>query len=125
MDRFFRWIVRSLFAPVSGNAGAIASTLGFFLAFLPLESFSIPLLFVCSLLLRLNIIALFLGTLITVFIPYIHELPFMDFGPFEEYWFISSLKTKIVTSESIASGVFGGLVGLVCYFSSTGFITWV
>lgn len=116
MDRFFRWIVRSLFAPVSGNAGAIASTLGFFLAFLPLESFSIPLLFVCSLLLRLNIIALFLGTLITVFIPYIHELPFMDFGPFEEYWFISSLKTKIVTSESIASGVFGGLVGLVCYF---------
>ncbi|MCM3401271.1 polysaccharide deacetylase family protein [Cytobacillus oceanisediminis] len=116
MDRFFRWIVRSLFAPVSGNAGAIASTLGFFLAFLPLESFSIPLLFVCSLLLRLNIIALFLGTLITVFIPYIHELPFMDFGPFEEYWFISSLKTKIVTSESIASGVLGGLVGLVCYF---------
>nr|WP_254178475.1 polysaccharide deacetylase family protein [Cytobacillus oceanisediminis] len=116
VDRFFRWIVTSLFAPVSGNAGAIASTIGFFLAFLPLEGFSIPLLFVCSLLLRLNIIALFLGTLITVFIPYIHELPLMDFGPFEDYWFISSLKSNILTSESVASGVFGGLVGLVCYF---------
>ncbi|RBP95969.1 cellulose synthase/poly-beta-1,6-N-acetylglucosamine synthase-like glycosyltransferase [Cytobacillus firmus] len=116
MDRFFRWIVRALFAPVSGNAGAIASTLGFFLAFLPLDSFRIPLLFVCSLLLRLNIIALFLGTLITVFIPYIHELPYMDLGPFEDYWLISSLKSKILTSESIASGIFGGLVGLVCYF---------
>lgn len=88
----------------------------FFLAFLPLDSFRIPLLFVCSLLLRLNIIALFLGTLITVFIPYIHELPYMDFGPFEDYWLISSLKSKILTSESIASGIFGGLVGLVCYF---------
>jgi F0F1-type ATP synthase assembly protein I len=62
VNRVFRWIVRSSFAPVTGNAGAIASTLGFFLAFLPLDSLRIPLLLAFLLLLRLNIIALFLET---------------------------------------------------------------
>jgi peptidoglycan-N-acetylglucosamine deacetylase len=116
VDRFFRWIVRSLFAPVSGTAGAIASTLGFFLAFLPLDSYRIPLLFACSLFLRLNIIAMFLGTLITVFIPYIHDLPYMDFGPLEDFRLISSLKSGILSSDSVVSGILGGFVGLVCYF---------
>lgn len=116
MDRFFRWIVRSLFAPVSGTAGAMASTLGFFLAFLPLDGFRIPLLFACSLFLRLNIIAMFLGSLITVFIPYIDGLPYMDFGPLENYWLISHLKSGILSSDSVASAIVGGFVGLVCYF---------
>lgn len=116
MDLFFRWIVRSLFAPVSGTAGAIASTTGFFLAFLPLDSYKIPLLFACSLILGLNIIALFLGSLITVFIPYIDKLPYMDFGPLENFWLISSLKSGILSSDSVVSGILGGVVGLVCYF---------
>ncbi|WP_084028860.1 polysaccharide deacetylase family protein [Bacillus sp. J33] len=116
MNRVFRWVGRSLFAPVTGNTGAVASTLGFFLAFLPLDSFRIPLLIAFSLLLRLNIIALFLGTLITVFIPNMRELPAMNFGSLEDYWLFTSLKTNILSSESIVSGVFGGLVGLVCYF---------
>lgn len=119
MNRVFRWVVRSLFAPVTGNAGAVASTLGFFLAFLPLESIRIPLLpllLAFSLLFRLNIIALILGTFITVFIPNIRELPSMDFGSLEDYWLFSSLKTKILTSESVVSGALGGLIGLLCYF---------
>ncbi len=116
MDRFFRWVVRSLFAPVSGTAGAIASTMGFFLAFLPLDSYRVLLLFACSLILRLNIIALFLGSLITVFIPYIHKLPYMDFGPLDDFWLISNLKSGILSSDSVVSGILGGIVGLVCYF---------
>ncbi|WP_318505766.1 polysaccharide deacetylase family protein [Bacillus sp. T3] len=116
MNRVFRWIVRSLFAPVTGNARAIASTLGFFLAFLPLNSFRIPLLFAFSLLLRLNIIALFLGMLITIFIPNIRELPSLDLGRFEYYWLFSTLKNTLLSSKSLASGAFGGLIGLVCYF---------
>ncbi len=116
MNRIFRWIVRSLFAPVTGNAGAVASTLGFFLAFLPLDSLRIPLLLAFSLLFRLNIIALFLGTLITIFIPNIRDLPFLDLLVLEDYWLFSVLKTKIQSSQIIASGVFGGLIGLVCYF---------
>ncbi|WP_226681713.1 polysaccharide deacetylase family protein [Sutcliffiella horikoshii] len=116
MNRVFWWIVRSLFAPVRGNAGAVASTLGFFLAFLPLDSIRIPLLLAFSLLFRLNIIALFLGTLITVFIPNVSDLPLTDFGSLEDYWFVSMLKNKILTSQSLVAGVFGGFVGLVCYF---------
>jgi cellulose synthase/poly-beta-1,6-N-acetylglucosamine synthase-like glycosyltransferase/spore germination protein YaaH/peptidoglycan/xylan/chitin deacetylase (PgdA/CDA1 family) len=105
-----------LFAPVTGNAGAVASTLGFFLAFLPLDSLRIPLLLTFSLLLRLNIIALFLGTLITVFIPYIRHLPSLDLRVLEDYWLFSALITNIKSSQVIASGAFGGFVGLVCYF---------
>ncbi|MDR6125241.1 cellulose synthase/poly-beta-1,6-N-acetylglucosamine synthase-like glycosyltransferase/spore germination protein YaaH/peptidoglycan/xylan/chitin deacetylase (PgdA/CDA1 family) [Bacillus sp. SLBN-46] len=116
MNRIFRWVVKSLFAPVTGNAGAVASTLGFFLAFLPLNSFRIPLLLAFSLLFRLNIVALFLGTLITIFIPNIRDLPILDLRIFEDYWLFSALKTKIQHSQSIVSGVFGGLIGLVCYF---------
>ncbi|MEH7506029.1 polysaccharide deacetylase family protein [Neobacillus drentensis] len=116
MNRIFRWIVRSLFAPVTGNSGAVASTLGFFLGFLPLDSLRIPLLLVLSLLLRLNIIALFLGTLIPIFIPKMNHLPFLDLRLLEDYWLFSTLKTKIQLSQSIASGVLGGLIGLVCYF---------
>ncbi|SFB02037.1 MULTISPECIES: polysaccharide deacetylase family protein [unclassified Bacillus (in: firmicutes)] len=116
MNRIFRWIVRSLFAPVTGNAGAIASTLGFFLAFLPLGSLKIPLLFAVSLLLRLNIIALFLGTLITVFIPHIRHLPIQDLRLLDEFWLFSALKAKFESSQAIVSGAFGGLIGLFCYF---------
>lgn len=116
MNRVFKWIVRSLFAPLTGNAGAVASTLGFFLAFLPLDNFKIPLLFAFSLLFRLNIIALFLGTLITVFIPHIRHLPLQDLRVLEDYWLFSTLKAKFQSSQAIASGAFGGLVGLVCYF---------
>lgn len=112
MNRIFRWIMKSLFAPVTGNAGAVASTLGFFLAFLPLESLRIPLLLAFSLFFRLNIIALFLGSLITVFIPNMRELPTMDYGSLEDHWLFSLLKT----SDSFVSGAFGGLIGLVCYF---------
>ena len=116
MNQVFRWIVRSFFAPVTGSTGAIASTLGFFLAFLPLDNLRIPLLIAFSLLLRLNIIALFLGTLMTIFIPNIRQLPLLDLNIFEDYWFFSFLKMKIQSSQLIASGVFGGLIGLVCYF---------
>lgn len=116
MNRVLRWIVRSLFAPVTGNAGAVASTLGFFLAFLPLDSLRVPLLLAFSLLLRLNIIALFLGTLITVFTPNLRELPSLDFSILEDYWLFSALITKVQSSQVIASGVFGGLIGLICYF---------
>ncbi|WP_394137663.1 polysaccharide deacetylase family protein [Cytobacillus oceanisediminis] len=117
MNRVFRWVVRSLFAPVTGNKGAVASTFGFFLAFLPLDNLGIPfllafLLLAFSLLLRLNIIALFLGMLITVFIPNLRHLPLLDLRVLEDYWLFSALKT----SEAIASGAFGGLVGFVCYF---------
>ncbi len=116
MDRIFRWIVKSLFAPVTGNAGAVASTLGFFLAFLPLESLRIPLLLAFSLFFRLNIIALFLGTLITIFIPNLRHLPIQDLSFLEDYWIFSTLKNKIQSSQIITSGAFGGLIGLVCYF---------
>ncbi|MEH7156017.1 polysaccharide deacetylase family protein [Neobacillus drentensis] len=116
MNRMFRWIVRSLFAPVTGSAGAIASTLGFFLGFLPIDNLRIPLLLVLSLVLRLNIIAIFLGTLIPIFIPKMNHLPILDLSRFEDYWFISTLKSKIQLSHSIAPGILGGLIGLVCYF---------
>ncbi|TCN22584.1 polysaccharide deacetylase family protein [Mesobacillus foraminis] len=116
MNRVFRWIVRSLFAPVTGNAGAVASTLGFFLAFLPLDSLRVPLLLAFSLLFRLNIIALFLGTLITVFTPNLRELPSVDFSLLEKFGFLSALITKVQSSQIIASGVFGGFIGLLCYF---------
>ncbi|MFP5113977.1 polysaccharide deacetylase family protein [Bacillaceae bacterium C204] len=116
MNRVFRWIVRSLFAPVTGNAGAVASTLGFFLGFLPLDSLRIPLLLVLSLLLRLNIIALFLGTLIPIFIPKMSHLPILDLSRLEDYWIISTLKSKIQLSQSLAPGILGGVIGLVCYF---------
>ncbi|MEY2196318.1 polysaccharide deacetylase family protein [Neobacillus sp. BF23-41] len=116
MNRIFRWIVRSLFAPVTGNAGAVASTLGFFMGFFPLDSFRIPLLLVLSLLLRLNIIALFLGTLIPLFIPKMNHLPFLDMRLLEDYWLFSTLQSKIQLSQTMASGVLGGLIGLVCYF---------
>ncbi|MEH7377647.1 polysaccharide deacetylase family protein [Neobacillus drentensis] len=116
MNRIFRWIVRSLFAPVTGNAGAVASTLGFFMGFFPLDSFRIPLLLVLSLLLRLNIIALFLGTLIPLFIPKMNHLPFLDMRLLEDYWLFSTLQSKIQLSQTMASGILGGLIGLVCYF---------
>ncbi|MFP5106822.1 polysaccharide deacetylase family protein [Neobacillus sp. C211] len=116
MNRVFRWIVRSLFAPVTGNAGAVASTLGFFMGFFPLDSFRIPLLLVLSLLLRLNIIALFLGTLIPLFIPRMNHLPFLDMRLLEDYWLFSTLMSKIQLSQTFVSGVLGGLIGLVCYF---------
>ena len=116
MNRMFRWLVRSLFAPVTGNAGAVASTLGFFLGFLPLDNIRIPLLVVLSLLLRLNIIALFLGTLIPIFIPKMNHLPILDLSRLEDTWFISTLKSKIQLSQSIAPAILGGLIGLVCYF---------
>lgn len=117
MNRVFRWIVRSLFAPVAGNGGAVASTLGFFLGFLPLYSARIPLMLVLSLFLRFNIVALFLGTLIPIFIPYIRHLPFINLQGLEGYkWLFSTLKHKIPLSQSIATGVLGGLIGLVCYF---------
>jgi peptidoglycan-N-acetylglucosamine deacetylase len=116
MNRVFRWIVRSLFAPVTGNAGAVASTLGFFMGFFPLDSFRIPLLLVLSLLLRLNIIALFLGTLIPLFIPKMNHLPFLDMRLLEDYWLFSTLQSKIQLSQTFVSGVLGGLIGLVCYF---------
>ncbi|MEH7482101.1 polysaccharide deacetylase family protein [Neobacillus drentensis] len=116
MNRVFRWIVRSLFAPVTGNAGAVASTLGFFMGFFPLDSFRIPLLLVLSLLLRLNIIALFLGTLIPLFIPKMNHLPFLDMRLLEDYWLFSTLQSKIQLSQIMASGVLGGLIGLVCYY---------
>ncbi|MDR7239522.1 polysaccharide deacetylase family protein [Neobacillus drentensis] len=116
MNRVFRWFVRSLFAPVTGSAGAVASTLGFFLGFLPIDSIRIPILLVISLLLRLNIIALFLGTLIPIFIPKMSHLPIQDFRLLEDFWLFSNLKSNIQLQQSIVSGAFGGLIGLVCYF---------
>ncbi|MED4460705.1 glycosyltransferase [Metabacillus fastidiosus] len=116
MNLIFRWIVRSLFAPVTGSTGAVASTLGFFLAFLPLDNLRIPLLLAFSLFLRLNIIALFLGMLITIFIPNIRDLPVSDLQFMKDYWPFSALKMNIQSSQSIVSAVFGGLIGLVCYF---------
>lgn len=107
-------MIRSLFAPVTGNAGAIASTLGFFLSFLPLHSLLIPLLLVLSLLLRLNIVALFLGTLITIFIPNLRHLPLLDLEAWKENWLFSSMNIQL--SQSITAGILGGLIGLVCYF---------
>ncbi|MDR7002096.1 polysaccharide deacetylase family protein [Neobacillus niacini] len=119
MNRIFRWMVRSLFAPVTGSGGAVASTLGFFLGFLPLYSARIPLLLAVSLLFRLNIIALFFGTLITIFIPMVRHLPFLNLEAWEGYmneWLSSTLKTKIQVSQSITTGILGGLIGLVCFF---------
>ncbi|MEH7304049.1 polysaccharide deacetylase family protein [Neobacillus drentensis] len=116
MNRVFRWIVRSLFSPVTGSSGAVASTLGFFLGFLPLDSVRLPLLLVLSLLLRLNIIALFLGTLIPIFIPKMNHLPVLDLSRLEDFWFISTLKSKIHLSQTTASAALGGFIGLVCYF---------
>ena len=115
MNRVVRWVIRSLFAPVTGYAGAVASTLGFFLAFLPLHSLQIPLLFAFSLLLRLNIIALFLGMLITTFIPNIRDLPVLDLRFLEDFGLFPELLTNVQLSPSIVAGIFGGLIGLVCY----------
>ncbi|CRK80795.1 DUF2062 domain-containing protein [Neobacillus massiliamazoniensis] len=125
MNRVFRWIVRSWFAPVTGSGGAVASSLGFFLSFLPLYSLRIPLLLVLSLLFRLNIVALFLGTLIPIFIPMIRHLPFLNLHVLEEHfptlasmnsWLFSTINHKMHFSPSIAIGILGGGIGLVCYF---------
>ncbi|MCM3588388.1 polysaccharide deacetylase family protein [Mesobacillus maritimus] len=116
MNKVFRWIVRSFFAPVTGNAGAIASTLGFFLAFLPLDSLRMPLLIGVSLLLKLNIIALFLGTLITVFVPNMSQLPTFDYSFLKEYEILPGLITFIQSSPEIGPAIFGGFIGLICYF---------
>jgi cellulose synthase/poly-beta-1,6-N-acetylglucosamine synthase-like glycosyltransferase/peptidoglycan/xylan/chitin deacetylase (PgdA/CDA1 family)/spore germination protein YaaH len=113
-----------LFAPVTGYRGAIASSLGFFLGFLPLYSARIPLMLVFSLLFRLNIIALFLGTLIPIFIPFIRQLPFLHLHAVEGTFFklvnhfriFTALQHKRQFSQSFASGALGGLIGLVCYF---------
>lgn len=119
MNRIFRWMVRSLFAPVTGSGGAVASTLGFFLGFIPLYSARIPLMLAFSLIFRLNIIALFFGTLITIFIPMVRHLPFLNLEAMEGYmndWLSSTLKTKIQLTQSITTGIFGGLIGLSCFF---------
>jgi cellulose synthase/poly-beta-1,6-N-acetylglucosamine synthase-like glycosyltransferase/peptidoglycan/xylan/chitin deacetylase (PgdA/CDA1 family)/spore germination protein YaaH len=117
-------LVLSLFAPVTGYRGAIASTIGFFLGFLPLYSARIPFMIAFSLLFRLNIVALFLGTLIPIFIPYIRHLPFLNLRVLEEsfikmashFSLFTSLKHKMEFSQNIASGFLGGFIGLVCYF---------
>nr|WP_156319884.1 polysaccharide deacetylase family protein [Bacillus sp. FJAT-18017] len=119
MDRIFRWIIRSLFAPVTGSTGAVASTLGFFLAFLPLDRFNIPLivlLLAVSLVFRLNFIALFLGTLITFFVPHIRQLPLLDLPVLEDIQVISNLKARFEASPAAASGIVGGFVGLITYY---------
>jgi peptidoglycan-N-acetylglucosamine deacetylase len=125
MNRVFKWLIQSLFAPVTGTSGAVASSLGFFLSFLPVHSLRIPLLLVLSLVLRLNIIALFLGTLIPIFTPIIRHLPFMNLRVLEGYiqipasfndWLSSIIGHKIQLSQAIAEGVLGGSIGLACYF---------
>ncbi|WP_409296782.1 glycosyltransferase [Peribacillus sp. SCS-26] len=116
MNRMFRWTVGSLFAPVTGNAGAVASTLGFFLAFLPLDSFRIPLFIAFSLIFRLNIIALLLGALITTFIPNMRDLPGIEMGALEKYQLFSMIQERFQSSDSLAAGLLGGIVGLLCYF---------
>jgi cellulose synthase/poly-beta-1,6-N-acetylglucosamine synthase-like glycosyltransferase/peptidoglycan/xylan/chitin deacetylase (PgdA/CDA1 family)/spore germination protein YaaH len=124
VNRIFRWFVRSLFAPVTGYRGAIASTIGFFLGFLPLYSARIPFMIAFSLLFRLNIVALFLGTLIPIFIPYIRQLPFLNLRVLEEslinitshYSVFASLKHKMELFQSTASGLLGGFIGLASYF---------
>jgi cellulose synthase/poly-beta-1,6-N-acetylglucosamine synthase-like glycosyltransferase/spore germination protein YaaH/peptidoglycan/xylan/chitin deacetylase (PgdA/CDA1 family)/uncharacterized protein (DUF2062 family) len=125
VDRIFRRIFRSFFAPVTGISGAVASSLGFFLSFLPLHSLRIPLLLVLSLLLRLNIVALFLGTMIPIFTPIIRHLPFLNLHIFGgnfltpasiNGWLFSALKHKINLSQTVTAGALGGLIGLICYF---------
>ncbi|MDR4947437.1 polysaccharide deacetylase family protein [Neobacillus cucumis] len=101
VNRVLRWMVRSFFAPVTGNRGAFASSLGFFLAYLPVFNLRILLLLVLSLFLRLNFIALFLGTLVPIFIPNIRHLPFLNLNFIE---------------GDYLSPVLGGLIGLICYF---------
>ncbi|WP_156324355.1 polysaccharide deacetylase family protein [Bacillus sp. FJAT-27251] len=115
MNAILRWSVRSLFAPVTGNAGAVASTLGFFLAFLPIDILlKIALLPALSLMLRLNVIALYLGAFITFFIPHIRDLPILHL--LNDSWLLSVLESKMSSSQAVISGIFGGFIGLLCYF---------
>ena len=117
MNRVVRWVIRALFAPVTGHAGAVASTLGF-LAFLPLHSLQIPLLFAFSLLLHLNIIALFLGMLITTFIPSIRDLPVLDLRFLEDFGLFPELLTNVQLSPSIVVGIFWRINWpcMLCFF---------
>lgn len=125
MNHVFKRIMKSLFSPVTGTRGTVASSIGFFLSFLPLHGLRIPLLFILSLLLRLNIIALFLGTLIPIFTPLLRHLPFLNLhvleGDFQtptaiNDWLSSVLKHKVNLSKSLAAGVLGGSIGLICFF---------
>lgn len=75
LKTIFRRIIKGLFAPVTGKNGAIAGSLGIFLGFIPPFSVKIALSFILSILCRLNIAAIFLGMLFSIFIPIFTWIP--------------------------------------------------
>ncbi|MDP4170990.1 MAG: DUF2062 domain-containing protein [Bacillota bacterium] len=85
MQKVFKWIIQSLFAPVSARRGAFAGALGFIMGLLPLYGERIPLLFVLSIFFRLNIVAILIGMIIPIFIPIFKSVALLISHLFEGY----------------------------------------
>ena len=85
MNKIFRWIIQSLFAPVTARRGAFASSLGVILGLLPLYGTRITLLFALSIVFRLNIVAILMGMIIPIFIPFFKSIAFLISQTLEGY----------------------------------------
>ncbi|WP_081756678.1 DUF2062 domain-containing protein [Gorillibacterium massiliense] len=86
IQKIKRWAVTStarlaasLFASLYNLRGAAAGSLGLFIGMLPLGNYRFALLFLVSLFLQLNLLALLLGLSITMLVPYFHLLSY-SFG---------------------------------------------
>ncbi|MED3563971.1 DUF2062 domain-containing protein [Bacillus xiapuensis] len=100
MNRILKWIIMSLFAPVTASRGAIASSLGVFLGLLPMYGIRIPLLFALSILFRFNFFAILFGMIIPIFIPFIRHLAFLSTHVLEGYSLsLASIKFWLFTSH--------------------------
>ncbi len=83
MNRILSTILNSLFATVNAKKGALGSSLGVVLGLLPLYGARIPLIVAMSLLFRLNILAILLGMIIVIFIPFFRSISFLLSQTFE------------------------------------------
>jgi peptidoglycan-N-acetylglucosamine deacetylase len=124
VNRIFRWMVGSFFAPVTSSRGAVASSLGFVLGLVPLYGAKLPLLFVLSIIFRLNILAIMLGMVLPIFIPFIRHLAFLCSHFLEGYSFsLDSIKFWLFSSHRHYPGAFSQLiVGITA--SAFGFLSY-
>lgn len=124
INRVLKWIIGSLFAPVTGKRGAIAGAIGFFLGLVPIYGVKIPLIFALSIIFRLNLIAIFLGMTIPLFIPFFRRLLFLSSHALEgyslsfnsvKYWLFSSHKHQLQYSQTIVSWITAFIFCLISY----------
>lgn len=100
MNKIFRKLIYSLFAPVTAKRGAFASSLGIILGLLPFYGIRIPLLFALSIVFRLNIVALLMGMIIPIFIPFFKSIAFVIYQALEGYSLsLASIRFWLFTSD--------------------------